>query len=344
MRSAHRYRPDPPPGFSFAVIGDWGAVTNGQNPEQSGVMDAMAAASPRFVVTVGDNGYPNGNQTDFGDLQQTATSAVFGPSFWTKVGGPTPLFLTQGNHGLSGTTNAGLVNFPQDTVVAASSGRYRVDNYCCVNGTKAANYASVWYAFDAGQARFYVLDAAWGDTNAGSASVYANDAAAHWSPSSPEYRWLVADLAAHPDVLKFAFFHYPLYSDQSNIPSDTFLQGASGLEGLLATNGVAIAFNGHAHVYQRNVPSYPGGLISYVTGGGGGDIQSIGSKGCSASDAYGIGWSDTHQRGSACGAAAPPTGAANAYHFLLVTVAGRTVTVAPTDSQGTTFDVRTYDF
>jgi hypothetical protein len=32
------------------------------------------------------------------------------------------------------------------------------------------------------------------------------------------------------------------------------------------------------------------------------------------------------------------------FHFLLVTVDGTTVTVAPTDGDGHTFDVQTYDF
>ena len=93
--------------------------------------------------------------------------------------------------------------------------------YCCVNGTTSANYASEWYAFDAGLARFYVLDAAWGDTNPGTATVYANDAAAHWTPGSAR----VPVAAERPRRrtrrgLKFAVFHYPLYSDNKTESSD----------------------------------------------------------------------------------------------------------------------------
>ena len=80
-------------------------------------------------------------------------------------GASVPLFTASGNHGLSGTAHADLRNWPQDVAVASSGGRYANDLYCCVNGTTATNYASSWYAFDAGPARFYVLTSAWGDTN-----------------------------------------------------------------------------------------------------------------------------------------------------------------------------------
>ena len=113
----------------------------------------------------------------------------------------------------------------------------------------------MWYAVDAGPARFYMLTAAWADGNIGTGSVYQNDRDAHWLPNSAEYQWLKDDLAAHPNALKFAFWHYPLYADSSSQPSDTFLQGGTGtLQGLLNQNNVAIAFNGHAHGYERNRP------------------------------------------------------------------------------------------
>ena len=159
----------------------------------------------------------------------------------------------------------------------------------------------------------------------------------------------MADLAAHPSVMKFSFSHYPWYSDNSSQTSDTSLQGASHLEGLLGQYGVKIAFNGHAHIYQRNLPSAPGMPISYITGGGGATLAPIGP--CNAIDAsgnridaYGVGWSPTKLQGYSCGAATAPTSASQVFHFLKVTVAGSTVTVTPTDENGNTFDVQTYNF
>jgi hypothetical protein len=83
--------------------------------------------------------------------------------------------------------------------------------------------------------------------------------------------------------------------------------------------------------------------ITYVTGGGGGTLEPVGP--CVTSvDAYAIGWSPTNLVGSKCGSAQAPLSAANVFHFLKVTISGTSVTVTPTDSQGNTFDVRTYTF
>ena len=331
--------------FSFAVLGDWGLVdANGNNPDQENLLAQIGASGVRFAVTTGDNGYPSGSQTNYGDLQQVgaAMGAIFGARFWPVPGASVPLFTAGGNHGLSGTTHADLTNWPQDAVVAASGGRYQNDVYCCVNGTTSSNYSSSWYAFDAGPARFYVLTSAWGDTNVGTASVYANDYAAHFAPGTPEYQWLLADLQSHPSGLKFAFSHYPFYSDSKNQASDPFIQGSGSLEGMLAQYGVNVAFNGHAHLYERNPPSAPSYPVTYVTGGGGATLEPIGP--CHAFDAFGIGWSPTKLKGTSCGAATAPTSATQVFHFVKVTVSGTTVTVAPTDELGRTFDVQTYSF
>jgi calcineurin-like phosphoesterase family protein len=331
--------------FSFAVFGDWGLVdANGDNQDQQNLLGILAGSGVRFAVTTGDNGYPSGSQTNYGDLKQVgaAMGAIFGARFWPVPGASVPLFTASGNHGLSGTAHADLKNWPQDVAVSSSGGRYENDVYCCVNGTTSTNYASAWYAFDAGPARFYVLTSAWGDTNPGTASVYANDYAAHFAPGTPEYSWLLADLQAHPSGLKFAFSHYPFYSDDKSQGSDTFLQGSSSLEGLLAAYGVNIAFNGHSHVYERNFASAPGYPITYISGGGGATLETIGL--CHAFDAFGLGWSPNRLAGSSCGGAPVPTSATQVFHFIKVSVSGTTVTVAPTDELGRTFDVQTYSF
>jgi Calcineurin-like phosphoesterase/Purple acid Phosphatase, N-terminal domain len=331
--------------FRFAVFGDWGqAGADGDNQHQVNLMRRLAASGARFAVSTGDIGYPSGSQANYGDLQQTGPgrSGVFGPRYWAVPGRSLPLLPVAGNHAPDGTF---LTNWPQPQAVAGSKGRYQLDDYCCLNGIDAERYASTWYAFDAGNARFYVLLAAWDGGNLGVASQYQNDFDQHWGPDSPQYRWLEADLEAHRATpLKFAVFHYPLSSDQSSQSSDAYLQGPGSLEGLLNRHGVDIAFNGHAHVYQRNLKPHPGGLVSYVSGGFGASLASIGTAGCSATDAYGTGWSNSTATGGACGAAPVPTGTDQVFHFLLVDVDGTKVTVTPTDERGTVFDRVRYDF
>jgi Calcineurin-like phosphoesterase/Purple acid Phosphatase, N-terminal domain len=327
--------------FSFAVLGDWGAAGDAQGGagnRQADVMARIAGSDVRFAVGTGDTAYPSGTQTNYGDLRQTGTdvSGVFAPEHWKQVGASIPFFNATGNHGFSSTF---LSVWPQPTAAASSNGRYAMEPYCCVNGTNSASYPSAWYAFNAGNARFYVLEAAWGSNN-GTADEYKNDYDTHWTPSSPEYHWLENDLQTHSSQLKFAFFHFPMYSSNATEASDPWLRGSNSLEGLLARNGVDIGFSGHAHNYTRNDPP-TGGLVTYVTGGGGARLQP--ATKCGAPVAYAVGWSYT-LGGSSCGSAARPTSIDQVFHFLKVSVDGARVTVTPTDSLGRTFDVQTYDF
>ena len=329
--------------FSFVVFGDWGMVdANGTNTYQANLMSLMASSGARFAVTTGDNGYPGGNQKNLGDLIQTGQdiSAIFGPSFWKVPGASLPLFTILGNHGFYSpdTNHPQLVTWPQDRAVSTSNGRFVKETYCCLDGTISKTYPSAWYAFDAGPARFYMLEIAWDETNIGTASEYQVDYDYHMAPGTPQYEWLKADLAAHPSVLKFAFWHYPLYSDNPQESTDTFLQGSNYLEGLLKQNGVDLAFTGHAHIYERNLASAVG-LPNYITGGGGATLGTLGT--CTSLDAYAIKFTTT---GKACGSAPVPTSAGQVFHFLKVTVNGHNVTVTPINALGQSFDVQNYSF
>ncbi|RPJ23464.1 MAG: DNRLRE domain-containing protein, partial [Chloroflexi bacterium] len=329
--------------FSFVVFGDWGQVdAAGNNPYQADLMALIAQSGARFAVTTGDNGYPAGTQKNYGDLVQTGAniSAVFGPSFWKVPGASLPIFPALGNHGYNNpdANHPSLTNWPQDRAVSTSGGRYVKETYCCLNGSISRSYPSAWYALDAGPARFYVLNAAWDEANIGTASEYEMDYDYHWAPGTPQYEWLKADLAAHPSVLKFAFLHYPLYSDNASEPTDTFLLGSNSLEGLLKQHGVDLAFTGHAHIYERNLAS-AAGIPNYLTGGGGATLGTLNT--CTALDAYAIKFTTT---GKACGSAPVPTSPGQVYHFLKVTITGTNVTVTPINALGQSFDVMNYSF
>jgi chitodextrinase len=183
-----------------------------------------------------------------------------------------------------------------------------------------------------------MLETSWDEANVGTASEYQMDYEYHWAPGTAQLEWLEADLAAHPSVLKFAFFHYPIYSDNPFESASPYLVGSNRLEGLLKAHGVDLAFTGHAHIYERNLPS-PDGLHNYITGGGGAPLGTLGP--CTALDAYAIKFTNT---GAACGSAPVPTSAAQVYHFLKVTVDGTSVRVTPVNSLGQTFDVIDHNF
>ena len=361
--------------LSFDVIGDTGenlanpyqAWPNYINPDQAAIDHLMGQSGARFIILAGDDAYPSGLNARYGDLQQTGTLAnpdvsnMFGPYYLPQTGG-LPIYYITGNHG--GDNLDSLRNFPESTSAAASGGVDAPLTYPSIMGSAPATYPNDWYAVQSGNVRIYMLQAAWADLNAGGApgGPYQVDALAHWQQNSAEYEWLKQDLASHPGGIKFAVWHYPLRSDSPSELSDTYLQNSSAnpngaqnsLEALLAQNGVYIAFNAHAHTYQRFDPTGPGEVINYVTGGGGGIL---GSVTCSTvtgiTSAYALGWSPTTLPGvgSSCGVTngvattvPVPQSAAQVFNYLNVTVNGDQVTVSPTNAAGQIFDQQSYTF
>src|SRR5664279_1205628 len=344
---------------------------NNVNPDQAAIYQQVGQSGARFLLNAGDIAYSGGTQSNYGDLQSTGTSStsevsnIFGPSYQPLTGG-VPVFAAAGNHGQNVTT---LRNWPTPVTATNAGGTYAFDSYTGSVDGISGNYPDDWYAFSSGNVRVYVLDASWADGNFGSATGalcstpsactgYQADADEHWQTASAEYKWLANDLSTHPGGVKFAVFHFPLRSNNATQPSDPYLQntsanpnGATSLEKLLSDNGVAMAFNGHAHTYQRITPNAAGTITNYVVGGGGGILEPVtGGSVCTSlqpqESIYSVGWtpSSTHidgGSGTACGAAVP-TSAADVYSFLKVNVTGNTVTVTPTNAAGHTFDVQTY--
>jgi fibronectin type 3 domain-containing protein len=356
------------------------------NSYQDAILAQLAASARSttnpalFAVSTGDIAYNDGSTTNYGDLNHPADGAggaaersnVFDARYWGKTGSSLPLFSTTGNHGRNNTF---FSTWPESVNVSNSKGVYSNISYPAVDNQAAAKYPSSWYAFTVGGVRIYILDADWTDVSptgnptlglgcTSACPSYQVDRDEHWQQMSAEYQWLAKDLQGDQasrgaDAMRMAFFHYPLRVDQNNYTTqqDVYLQnsaanpngGATSLEALLATNHVNLAFNGHAHLYERNVAP-PGGVPNYVTGGGGGVLTNVaGSSACSGTDAYARGWDPGHAVGSSCGTpslggTAKPTAAAQVYHFLKVTVAGSDVSVNPTDSTGAVFDPVTYHF
>lgn len=355
---------DPPTSsapLSFDVIADTGENTSGFNQGESNIYSEIAGSGARFLVVGGDVGYSDGSQNSYGDLNQTGSevSNIFGPQYFPLAKG-IPTYVADGNHGQNVND---LRIWPEPHSVTGSGGTYalnppatNVDNV----GT-TTSYPQDWYAIQSGDVRVYVLDASWQDStsylktkaatgakcgsNAAACQGYQIDADEHWQTTSPEYQWLKADLAAHPGGVKMAVFHYPLRSDNATQPSDPY---ESGLESLLAANGAQIAFNGHAHTYQRIQPKASGTIANFVTGGGGGTLEPVlGGSTCTAlqqtETIYALGWASGG--GSSCGAPKPGS-TLNVYNFLKVTVTGTTVLVQAFDGtkSGTPFDQATFTY
>ena len=229
------------------------------------------------------------------------------------------------------------VDWPQATAASSSGGRYAMDTYCCVNGTNSASYPSAWYAFDAGNARFYVLEAAWGSSNVGTADEYKNDYDTHWTPGSPEYQWLANDLAGHPSQLKFAFFHFPMYSSNATESSDPWLRGREQPRGPARAQRRGHRLQRpraqlHAQREAGRRPRHLRHRRRRRSAAAGHEVQRAGG----VRDRVVV-----HDRRERLRAPLRPTSIDQVFHFLKVSVDGSKVTVAPDRLAGP--DVRRAD-
>ena len=98
--------------------------------------------------------------------------------------------------------------------------------------------------------------------------------------ASPEYQWLVADLAAHPASCTLAYFHHPRFSSGPH-GNNTFVQP---FWQALYDAGAEVVLNGHDHDYERFAPQTPTGaadaqrgMREFVVGTGGYSHYALGA-------------------------------------------------------------------
>jgi len=177
----------------------------------------LIAGLPGTVMTAGDNAYPSGSPADFANC--------YAPTWGAFLDRTRPAL---GNH---------------DWVTAGRAG------YFGYFGSRAGPAGRGWYRFDAGTWRIYVLDSTrcW-RPSAGAASGCA--------AGSPQYRWLKADLVAHPHACVMAVWHHPRFSSWRHGSTTA----PRPLLRLLYRKGAELVVNGHDHAYERFSPATPDGM------------------------------------------------------------------------------------
>ncbi len=115
-------------------------------------------------------------------------------------------------------------------------------------GAAAGTLGQGYYSFDIGTWHIIALN-----TNCGNVGGCGS--------TSPQYKWLQADLASHTNFCTLAFWHIPLYSSggRANANSKPFWN-------LLYANNADLILNGHDHIYERFAPQDPNGAVDLVRG------------------------------------------------------------------------------
>jgi hypothetical protein len=204
--------------------------------------DLLVSMAPSAVLDLGDNQYYCGSDQAFlqsYDLSWGLVKSITHPSVGNHE------YLTSGGTGCT-TANAGAAGYFQ------------------YFGAAAGAFGQGYYSFDIGTWHLIALN-----SNCGNAGGCGS--------TSPQYKWLQADLAAHPNQCTLAYWHIPLFSSggRANANSLPFWN-------LLYSYHADIVLNGHDHIYERFAPQTPtgavdtvNGITEFIVGTGGADHTSI---------------------------------------------------------------------
>jgi PKD repeat protein len=208
--------------------------------------DLLVNTGLTAVLALGDNQYYCGSYAAFMgsyDLSWGRVKSITYPSVGNHE------YLTHG--GSSPSTGC-------DSTNTGAAGYYQY------YGARAGDPTQGYYSFDIGAWHLIAL-------NTQCSSVGG------CSASSPQGKWLAADLARHPNQCTLAFWHIPLFSSGGRASSNS-----NGFWQLLYSAHADIILNGHDHIYERFAPQTPtgapdpvNGIREFIVGTGGANLTSL---------------------------------------------------------------------
>ncbi len=144
-------------------------------------------------------------------------------------------------------------------------GTTRAAGYYAYFGSRAGDASRGYYSFDIGTWHLIALN-----SNCG--------AVGGCDESSPQGRWLSADLAANPNACTLAYWHHPRFSSGPHGNDNTY----DGFWRILFAAGADVVLVGHDHLYERFAPQNPDargddarGIREFVVGTGGRSLYPI---------------------------------------------------------------------
>jgi chitodextrinase len=198
--------------------------------------------NPVAVLPLGDNQYYCGGLAAF----QTA----YDPT-WGRLKAITRPVVGNHEYLVSGGTGCDASN-------AAAAG------YFTYFGAAAGQPGQGYYSYNIGQWHLIAINSNCGDAGGCSAS-------------SPQGKWLAADLAANQNLCTLAYWHIPLYSSGGRANANT-----SSVWSQLYNGGADVVLAGHDHTYERFARQTNGavrddrlGIREFVVGTGGANHTSF---------------------------------------------------------------------
>ena len=188
---------------------------------QAATADLLAGADA--VLPIGDEQYNCG--------QLSAFNQVYDPSWgrFNNVSHPAVGDNEYAGNGCSTPGAAGYYTYFGDRASPREPG-------CTIN-------CQGYYSYDVGSWHVVALNSECTQPGVGGCSA-----------TSPQTRWLKADLAAHPNACTLAYFHRPYFSDNGGTVAKV-----KQLFTALYNGGADVLLVGHQHIYERFRPQSPSG-------------------------------------------------------------------------------------
>jgi acid phosphatase type 7 len=206
--------------------------------------DLLVGANLAAVLDLGDNQYECGSLT--------AYNQAYEPT-WGRVKAITRPVAGNHEYLTSASNSTGC-----DASNAGAAGYF---NYF---GAAAGTRGQGWYSYDIGAWHFIALNS-------------QCSAVGGCGSSSPQYRWLQADLASHSNLCTLAYWHVPLFSSGGRAASNS-----QSWWRLLYEANADVVLVGHDHIYERFAPQDPNasadparGIRQFTVGTGGGNHTAV---------------------------------------------------------------------
>ena len=205
-----------------------------------------SASAPVTVFTLGDNAYPDGNTNQY----KNCYDPTWGGS---HLGARSDIALKILDPNMWVLTRPVVGNHEYQTQGASAYFNY-------FGATKTGNPGEGYYSYDPAPGWHIVV------LNSNCSQVGG------CGPSSPQGKWLTADLKAHANAsCTAAAFHHPLFTSST---ADTNV--VKPFWTTLYNYGADVILSGHAHYYERFAPQRPDGtadssygMREFVVGTGG---------------------------------------------------------------------------
>jgi acid phosphatase type 7 len=207
------------------------AVRTSSSCHQLATSNLLAAGNYDAVVPVGDLQYECG--------QASAFSAVYNPSWGRFKSTTRPVHGDHEYTGPGGCSTPGSAGYYSYFAGAASPRQPT-----CVSSCQG------YYSYELGTWHVVVLNSDCSQPGVGGCSS-----------TSPQGRWLAADLAAHPNQCTLAFWHLPRWGESGGTSS-----ASNYFASALYNAHAEVVVSGNTHFYARSAPQNPAGGADPVNG------------------------------------------------------------------------------